>query len=161
MFYFAYGMTLDPDEMRRLCPGSTAIGLAALHERRLAFPQYSTRWGGGLAGLGHAHGGIVWGALHEVTEQDLAAMDQAEGWRGPEDQHNLSDRELVTVELIRPDDGSVPRRVRAWTHVPRTSNPSPPSRRYLEALLKGARHHRLPDEYVVKLGAIEVGSSEP
>ncbi len=161
MFYFAYGTTLEPDEMRRRCPGCVAIGLAALHERRLVFPQYSSRWEGGVAGLAPAHGEIVWGALYAVTEADLAALDEVEGWRGPDDQHNLSDRERVTVELTRPDDGSVPRRVRAWTHATRVSNPSRPSRRYLEALLKGARHYRLPEEYVVRLGGIEVGDSAP
>ena len=159
MFYFAYGTTLDPDEMSRLCPGSVAVGLAALHDHRLAFPRYSSRWEGGVAGLAHAHGEIVWGALYAVTESDLAALDEAEGWRGPDDQHNLSDREPITVELTRPDDGSVPRRLRAWTHATRTSNPSRPSRRYLEVLVKGARRHRLPEEYVGRLSEVEAGGS--
>jgi AIG2 family protein len=73
---------------------------------------------------------------------------------GPGDQHNVYDRDQVTVELSRPDDGSFPRRVRAWAYVARPAKPSPPSRRYLDTILRGARHHRLPEEYIAKLAAV-------
>jgi len=36
------------------------------------------------------------------------------------------------------------------------SSPSPPSRRYLDAILGGARHHKLPDDYVARLAATPV-----
>jgi hypothetical protein len=35
------------------------------------------------------------------------------------------------------------------------ANPSPPSRRYLDTVLRGARHHRLPEEYVERLASVE------
>ncbi len=158
MLYFAYGSNLDPDEMRERCPESRVVGLALLRDHRLTFPLRSERWGGGAAGVTHAHGGAVWGALYELSESDLASLDAYEGWKGPGDHHNLYDRDLATVELTRPDDGSVPRRVRAYTYFARTLNPTPPSRRYLETLLKGARHHRLPPEYIEWLESVEVGS---
>jgi len=156
VLYFAYGSNLDPDQMRDRCPGHGVVGLAVLHDHRLGFPLYSTQWGSGVAGLVRAHGERVWGVLYEVSEADLASLDEHEGWRGPQNQHNLYEREVVTVELIRPDDGSVPRRVRATTYYPRVANPSPPSRQYLDLVLRGARHHRLPEEYLDRLGAIEV-----
>jgi len=59
----------------------------------------------------------------------LAALDRYEGYVGPNDQHNLYDRETASVQLVRADDGSFPRRLRAWIYVARPSNPSPPSRR--------------------------------
>jgi hypothetical protein len=43
-----------------------------------------------------------------------------------------------------------------WIYVAQPANPSPPSRRYLDAVLKGARHHRLPEEYIAKLAATPV-----
>ena len=61
----------------------------------------------------------------------------------------------MTVELTQPDAGSFPRRVHAWTYIARPAKPSPPSRRYLDAILKGARHHRLPEEYIAKLAAVQ------
>jgi hypothetical protein len=161
MLYFAYGSDLDPSEMKAMCPEHRVIGLAVLPDHRLAFPLYSHPWEGGVAGLVHAHGQKVWGVLHELTEADLHALDAHEGWQGPGNQHNLYERETVTVELVRPEDGSAPRRVRASTYTPRVSNPSPPSRRYLDALLRGAQHHRLPEEYVEWLGTIEPVSQEP
>lgn len=156
ILYFAYGSNLDPVQMRERCPGHSVVGLAVLHDHRIAFPLYSNDWGSGVAGLVHAHGQQVWGVLYDVTESDLASLDGYEGWKGPENQHNLYDRETVTVELVRPDDGSVPRRVRATTYYPRSLNPSPPSRRYLDAILRGARHHRLPEDYVEQLQTVEV-----
>jgi hypothetical protein len=156
MLYFAYGSNLDPDEMKACCPGHHVVGMAVLHDHRLGFPLYSNQWEGGVAGLVHAHGQKVWGILAELTESDQAALDEHEGWRGPGNQHNLYERETVTVELVRPEDGSAPRRVRAATYYPRVSNPSPPSRRYLDALLRGAHHHRLPEEYVEWLETIGV-----
>ena len=158
MLYFAYGSNLDLDQMRERLPDVRVVGLAALRDHRLTFPLYFERWGGGTAGVTHAHGGTVWGVLYEMSETDLAALDAHEGWKGPGDHHNLYDRDLATVELTRPDDGSVPRRVRAYTYFARTLNPSAPSRFYLDTMLKGARYHRLPPEYIEWLESLEVGS---
>jgi gamma-glutamylcyclotransferase (GGCT)/AIG2-like uncharacterized protein YtfP len=158
MLYFAYGSNLDPEQMGTRCPSHKVVGLAVLREHRLTFPLFSQRWGGGVAGIHLAHGDAVWGMVYEINDADLAALDEAEGFRGPGNQHNLYDRETTSVELTRVDDGSFPRRVRAGIYVARPSNPSPPSRRYLDAILRGAAHHRLPDEYVAKLAAIPVGA---
>jgi gamma-glutamylcyclotransferase (GGCT)/AIG2-like uncharacterized protein YtfP len=158
MLYFAYGSNLDPDQMRARCPDSRVVGLAELPDHRLTFPLYSERWGGGTAGLAHAHGSSVWGALYELSDADLAALDAFEGWKGPGDHHNLYDRELATVVLTRADDGSIPRRVRAYTYFARSLNPTAPSRRYLDTVLRGARYHRLPPEYIEWLASTEVAS---
>jgi gamma-glutamylcyclotransferase (GGCT)/AIG2-like uncharacterized protein YtfP len=157
MLYFAYGSNLDPDQMRDRCPAHGVAGLAVLREHRLSFPLFSERWGGGVASVQLAHGRDVWGVLFELTDGDLAALDGYEGFRAPMDHHNVYDREQVWVELTRPDDGSIPRRVRAWIYLARPSNPMPPSRRYLDAILKGARHHRLPEDYVAALAAVKTG----
>jgi len=154
MLYFAYGSNLDPDQMHARAPGHRVVGLAALRDHRLVFPHYSNRWGGGVSSIQGAHGPTVWGMLYEVGDADLAALDRFEGFRSAGDQHNLYDREQITVELTRPDDGSFPRRVRAAIYVARPSNPSPPSRKYLDVVLRGARHNRLPEEYIAALAAI-------
>jgi gamma-glutamylcyclotransferase (GGCT)/AIG2-like uncharacterized protein YtfP len=156
MLYFAYGSNLDLDQMRLRVPGVGVVGVAMLPDHRLTFPLFSEGWGGGAAGVTHAHGQTVWGVLYEVSEEGLAALDRYEGWKGAGDHHNLYERELVTVELTRPDDGSVPRRVRATTYLARTLNPTPPARLYLDTVLRGARHHRLPSEYIEWLEKTEV-----
>ncbi|HEV2105132.1 MAG TPA: gamma-glutamylcyclotransferase family protein [Candidatus Eisenbacteria bacterium] len=153
MFYFAYGSNLDPEQMARRCPGYVRVGLAALRDHRLVFPVTSHDWGGGVAGVQAAHGATVWGMVYDLSEEAVAALDRYEGFRAPGDHHNLYDREGVFVDLTRPDDGSIPRRLRAWIYVARPANPSPPSRRYLGAIVTGARFHQLPEEYVSGLAA--------
>ena len=163
MHYFAYGSNLDPDQMRARAPGHRVVGLAALRDHRLIFPHYSIPWAGGVSSVQGAHGATVWGMLYEVNESDLAELDRFEGFRGHGDQHNLYDREQVTVELTRPDDGSFPRRVRAAIYIGRPNNPSPPSRKYLDVVLRGARHHRLPEDYVAAIAGtsvVEEGKAE-
>lgn len=159
--YFAYGSNMNPAQMAARCPAHRVIGLAALREYQLVFPLYSNEWEGGVGSVQRHHGGTVWGVLFDLSESDLAALDQFEGFRGPGDEHNVFDRTQFTVELVRPDDGSFPRRVRADAYVARPSNPSPPSRRYLDTILEGARHHRLPEEYVARLGATAVQPANP
>ncbi len=156
MLYFAYGSNLDPDQMRARCPESKVVGLAALRDHKLAFPLTSHDWGGGVAGIAVAHGTAVWGVVYELTDGDLASLDRYEHYVGPGDQHNLYDRDQRFVDLTRADDGSFPRRVRAWIYVPRQANPAPPSRRYLDAILKGAKAHKLPDEYIANVARTPV-----
>ena len=60
------------------------------------------------------------------------------------------------MQLVRADDGSFARRLRPLLYIARPSNPSPPSRRYLDAVLAGAKHHRLPSEYIARLAKIPV-----
>ena len=151
MLYFAYGSNLNPEQMAQRCPDHTVVGLAALRDHKLAFPLTSHDWGGGVASVATAHGSTVWGVVFDLSDAHLAALDSYEGFQGPGDQHNLYDREGVYVDLTRPDDGSIPRRVRAQIYLARPSNPAPPSRRYLEAILAGARAHRLPEEYIAAL----------
>lgn len=160
MLYFAYGSNLDPEQMTARCPSHRVVGLAALREHRLAFPLFSQKWRSGVAGVQPAHGETVWGVVYDLADQDLAALDAIEGFREPGDQHNVYDRETIAVELTRADDGTFPRRIRAEIYVPRPSNPSPPSRRYRDTMLRGARHHALPDDYLAMLEGVAV-AEEP
>jgi gamma-glutamylcyclotransferase (GGCT)/AIG2-like uncharacterized protein YtfP len=151
MLYFAFGSNLNPAQMARRCPGHKVVGLAALKDHKLAFPLTSQDWGGGVAGVAVAHGSTVWGVVYDLTDEHVATLDRYEGFVAPGDDHNLYERERVWVELTRADDGSIPRRVRAEYYVPRVTNAAPPSKRYLDAIVEGAVHHRLPDEYVAAL----------
>jgi hypothetical protein len=128
MLYLAFGSNLDPDQMRARCPAHKQVGMAVLHDHKLIFPIFSTTWGGGAASLQLSHGNEVWGVLYELNDEDLRSLDGHEGFRGPGDAHNLYERGPVWVELTHPEDGSVPRRVKAAAYLAHTANPSPPSR---------------------------------
>ena len=160
MLYFAFGSNLDPDQMRERCPAHRVVGVAVLRDHKLFFPRFSEHWGGGVASLQLSHGNDVWGVLCELSDEDLRALDACEGFGVSGDAHNRYEREHTWVDLVRPEDGSVPRRVRAWVYLARPANPSLPSRRYLDALIKGARAHRLPDDYVTMLTRLPVLAEE-
>ncbi len=157
MFLFAYASNLNPDQMRERAPSHRRVGLAVLRDYRMAFPRYSQLWDGGVAGPQLAHGEELWGMLFQVTEHDLGRLDAYEGFRATGDPHNEYERQQEFVELVRCDDGSVPRRVRAWIYFARPSNPQPPSRRYLESIIAGARAFQLPEDYVTRLAVTPVG----
>jgi gamma-glutamylcyclotransferase (GGCT)/AIG2-like uncharacterized protein YtfP len=156
MHYFAFGVDLEPAAMRSRSPEHRVVGVAALRDHRLAFTRYVPEWGGGVASLQAHHGDAVWGVVLELSDRDIARLDELEGFRGSDDQHNRSDRRIVTVDLTRPDDQSVPRRLRAFVYVPRPSNPSHPSSRYLETLVRSATAWRLPEDYVARLRGLPV-----
>jgi hypothetical protein len=156
MLYFAYGSNLDPDQMRDRCPGHQPIGLAALRDHRLSFPRHSDDWEGGVGSPALAHGHDLWGYLYEITDPDKTALDRYEGWIAPDDPGNAYLPETITVDLVRPDDGSPPRRVRALTYIARATEPKLPSRKYIDAILKGARYRKVPEEYLTELSALPV-----
>jgi len=161
MLYFSFGSNLDPDQMRARCPAHRVVGAAVLRDHKLVFPLFSEGWGGGVASVQLSHGNDVWGVLFELTEEDMRALDGYEGFHAPGDAHNLYERDPIWVDLVRPEDGSVPRRVRAWTYLAHTANPTRPSRRYIDAIVRGARAHKLPDDYVAQLTRITVLPEEP
>src|SRR5882762_7493031 len=117
MLYFAYGSNLDPQQMTRRCPGHTVVGMAELRDHRLTFPLTSHDWGGGVASVGVAHGSSVWGMVHTLSDDDVKALDHYEHYLGPNDERNLYDRETTSVQLVRADDGSFPRRLRVYLYV--------------------------------------------
>ena len=95
----------------------------------------------------------VWGVVFDLDDGDLASLDADLGYRGSRDQHNVYDRELAHR---RADPGR--RRVGAATvarlRLRRAAVQSVAALApYLETVVRGARHHRLPDDYVAVLGA--------
>ena len=73
MLYFAYGSNLDRRQFARRCPGSRPVAPAVLRGYRLAFR------GGGHADIVQEKGGLVRGALYQVTKRDVEALDRYEG----------------------------------------------------------------------------------
>jgi len=71
--YFAFGSNLSRRQFAARCPGSRPVSRATLRGWRLAFR------GHGHADIVRQKGGAVQGALYEVAERDLAALDRYEG----------------------------------------------------------------------------------
>jgi gamma-glutamylcyclotransferase (GGCT)/AIG2-like uncharacterized protein YtfP len=71
--YFAYGSNLDRRRFAARCPGSRPVAAAELRGYRLAFR------GNGHADIVRQKGGVVKGALYNVTSRDAKTLDFYEG----------------------------------------------------------------------------------
>ena len=71
-FYFAYGSNLNQEQMQERCPDSIGISPAVLNGWKLVERTY--------ADIEECPGECVNGALYEISENDLAALDIYEGY---------------------------------------------------------------------------------
>lgn len=72
MLYFSYGMNTNPKEMATRCPGAHSLGHARLVNHSFRFAQH--------ADVEPCNDSYVDGVLWEITEQDLKALDNLEGY---------------------------------------------------------------------------------
>ena len=142
--------------MRRHCHGCRPIGPARLDGHRLVFPP--TRdddWHGAVAALAPAVGSDHWveGVIYEIDDGGLAVLDVYE-----EVDAGTYRREAISV---RQSDGK-PREVWAYFATVDVASSQPPSRQYLDTLLRGARRHGLSRDYLARLESIPVrGENQP
>ncbi|HTA05399.1 MAG TPA: gamma-glutamylcyclotransferase family protein, partial [Solirubrobacteraceae bacterium] len=130
--------------MARACPGHRFLGVAELRDHRLAFTRRSLRTGTGVADVLLEPGASVWGALYELDDADLVALDEKEGsgWAYQRKAVRLSD-----------EDGRSEHDAFAYVVIEPELDHVPPSREYLQALLDGARERGLPLAYIDALAA--------
>jgi gamma-glutamylcyclotransferase len=149
--YFAYGANMAEAELGSFVPKRRFLGPARLRGFRLAFRRRSIRWGGGAADILESPGDEVWGALFELPEDALDAVDAKEGrgvaYRRREVKVALGDdnRRAFTYEVIDKEPADVA-----------------PTHEYVALLVGGARDHGLPDSYVERLERLTaLASADP
>jgi gamma-glutamylcyclotransferase len=143
--YFAYGSNMAPDVVARLCPRHRYLGPARLDDHRLAFTRRSVRTGTGVADVVPAPGHTVWGALYEIGDDELAAIDRKEGY----------DWAYTRVTLpVRPAGDGPERPAVVYTVAAKEPAEVPPSRQYLDRIIAAARERGLPVEYVTRLSEV-------
>ena len=126
MLYFAYGMNTNPDEMAYRCPGARSMGHARLinHVFRFAFH----------ADVEACEGSYVDGVLWDITPENLAALDQLEGYPSYYDRCALS--------VVHQG-----RTYHALTYKMQPGHPdNDPISRYFDLVLAGYRVHNVPVE---------------
>lgn len=137
--YFAYGSNMSEQVMHEKCAGHTFLGPAHLPGFRLAFTRRSVRTGTGVADIVvEGEGPGVWGALYELSEANLEALDRKEGsgW--------AYRRMPVTVRAC---DGAE-HEAFAYTVINKQSSEVTPAPDYVEGLILAGRQRGLPDEYL-------------
>jgi cation transport regulator ChaC len=137
--YFAYGSNMAADVMERLCIQPRYVGAASLPGYRLAFTRRSVKTGTGVADVVRAQGERVWGVLYEISANELAAIDRKEGYGW------AYTRVVLPVQLQA--DGSE-RMAVTYTVLSKASAAVPPSRAYLDQMIKAACERQLPHPYL-------------
>jgi cation transport regulator ChaC len=150
-WYFAYGSNLDPETFegrRRMRPlGSRR---ASLPGWRLVFDLPVGPGERAVANLAPDPDARIHGVAWRISERDALRLDRTEGV-------HLGYYRRLAVQLAL-DDGST---LDAYTYVSPHGRPGrKPSARYLGLILRGARHHALPEEWIATLERFELAVDE-
>jgi hypothetical protein len=143
---------MDLAQMKTRCPSATFVGVARLADHQLAFSRKSVNRGCGVADVVRETGRSVWGAVFQLSELDVGALDKSEGYRPGREQNSYWRRECMVFL-----DGDESRPVAAQTYFGDPQpDPPPTNQAYKALILGGARHWHLPAEYIHELEAIKV-----
>ncbi|MFQ5598063.1 MAG: gamma-glutamylcyclotransferase family protein [Nitrospiria bacterium] len=142
MIYFAYGSNMDLGQMQSRCPGTKVIGVGRLFHYSIAFTRWSRSWKSGTADILPEKGPTVYGALYDLSLEDLKKMDRFA------DYPNSYIRQDISV-----DCGG--EQLPALTYIARRFGVFLPSQSYLGKMVRGAESHDIPQEYVDFLKSIK------
>jgi len=146
LWYFAYGSNLDPDTfLTRRGMRPVDVRIARLAGHRLVFDLPVGPGERACANLRVEPGALVHGVAYHLTADDADRLDRTEGV------HVGYYRRLSVVLEV---DGGV--RGPAFTYdSPHGTAGRKPSERYLGLILRGARHHGLPVDWIGWLDSLE------
>ena len=146
MLYFAYGSNMDPGQMKARCNQSDVIGIAVLQDHELCFPRMSKNRKCGVSSVIPNAGKHTWGVVYKLTPEDADELDRHEGFNIRRDA-SLNSYNKVEISVLMNDVATA---VSTYIATPQ-DNPPLPSVAYLTHIRQGARHHKLPDDYVALL----------
>jgi hypothetical protein len=153
--YFAYGSNLNQAQMAERCPGHRVLGRAVLPGHALRFRGHGRDWAGAVATVEPATGEDVHGVVFALTEAHYRALDHYEGFDGEGAASNLYDR--VTRRVVMEESGE---EIEVRTYVIRPLPEGRPSRRYLDAIVAGMRHHGLPAAAIARLESLPASGDD-
>lgn len=147
MLYFAYGSNMDSVEIARneKCPGALFAGTGYLINRRLVINKKSLKRG--LAtNIESSYGDKVYGVIYDIT-------DEAE-WKNLDKTESGYIRMNASVRML--PDRHIESAVTYEAAPEFIVSEGPTLKVYRDRLVKGAREHNLPDEYVKFLESLAV-----
>lgn len=134
--YFAYASNLDKKQIKRRCPNHELKGIAYLQGYTIAFTRCSDERHGGVADIVKSFDDeVVWGAVYELSDEDICRLDDCEGYP---DKYR---REIV--RLITPQGHDL----EVFTYVANKQGIFLPHKKYIDQIVSGAEHLDLPKEH--------------
>ena len=79
MRVFIYADNLHPNQLKKRAPEHKFLFKAYLPDHTIHFPRFSSQWRCGLASITPSPGERVWGAVFELTDEDLKILDAFDG----------------------------------------------------------------------------------
>ncbi|MGE4319498.1 MAG: gamma-glutamylcyclotransferase [Deferribacterales bacterium] len=150
--YFAYGPDINQKYIRSRCFGPEILAVARLSGYRLSFYGNSQIWDGAQETLERSEGDEVWGVVYKMSFYDGYELDSYQDVRldgaGPYFHYP------VTVEGT---DGQMYYPLIYMKNL--TGDEKPPSREYMDVIIRGAEEMGLPPEYIKSLKKIETKSA--
>jgi len=143
VYYFAYGSNLHWPQMQKRCPSSRFVCAARLPGYQFGITRHSRLRDCGTANVFPVIGKDVWGAVYDVSDDDLMVMDGFEdGYR----------REILAVD----PRGAGRQPIQVLVYLAEIEKPVPlPSAEYKRLILQGAKRWQLPASYLAMLEALD------
>jgi len=131
MLYFAFGSNLYQKQMKRRCKDSKYLGCHKLKGYKLTFRHMY--YGGGVADVERKKNSIVLGAIYRISKKDEKELDIYE------------DFPKVYIKKYFKYFG---RKVMFY-YMPKKTKPVPPSKRYLNLIIKGYKDCGYRNNYII------------
>lgn len=131
--YFAYGSNLWPPRIMERCPSARERGAARLEGWRAVYDKPSVD-GSSKLNLRPDAVGVVHGALYEISDDHRDSLDLAEPGYQP-----------VFVDVVTVEAAPIRALTYVWTG---DAHDLGPYDWYVEMVVRGARHHGLPDDHI-------------
>ena len=163
ILYFAYGSNLFLEQMQMRIGGKPkVISAACLENHRLGFTILSKTWKGGVADIVPEAGSKVWGAIYELTEEQLVKIDHYEGYKKDRDpKKNFYNRLLVeVVDKKGVKQPCLTYQAEVKDEKRRKYLYHRPSEKYYEVIRKGGEDHGLPKKFFghLKIASVTEGN---
>lgn len=143
VLYFSYGSNMLVERIRKRCASAKVYGKAQIENYSINFSKRSID-GSGKATLSTDTGGLVYGVVFELHENELAKLDQAEGAGNGYHRHNSF--------MVRMDGSQEQLRVATYIADPiYICHSLRPYDWYVRLVVAGAQQHKLPFEYIEEI----------
>jgi gamma-glutamylcyclotransferase len=138
MKFFLYADNLNPSQLKRRAPEHKPIGKAYLPDHAIQFCRWSSQWRCGLPSVIPSPGEKVWGMIFDITDEDQKLLDDFEG--------DVPEGAFHHVEVTVITEGG--EKTLVTTYAANPIGKFKPKEHYIEWVVKGLKHWKLPDDYI-------------
>jgi gamma-glutamylcyclotransferase len=146
MLYFAYGSNMSTPRLLERVPSARAVAVARLHKHRLQFHKKGRdNSGKGDVECTNDQKDVVYGVVFEIAVSEKPGLDRYEGLKNGYEEKSVPIHARDGEELI------------AVTYYATNIDPElKPYEWYKEHVVRGAREHGLPADYINIILGVEV-----